>query len=176
LLSDEKFATLAGADIYLFLIAQEELIWYGEGLERTTQESFDASIVRFLETMDTAMAQHPLLEPDQPYDPVSVTPDGWKPVQDAWKTHVPSITLIECTLHGRKRVDGTLADYAKAHPDLSYQERVQIKTEFDQIFAAPTLPAFSQRIRRAMERYSDEPILLKRLHILKNKRFLFTII
>lgn len=35
LLSDEKFASLAGEEIYLFLIAQGELIWYGEWLEST---------------------------------------------------------------------------------------------------------------------------------------------
>ena len=39
---------------------------------------------------------------------------------------------------------------------------------------APSLSAFSQRIRRNLERYKDEPILLKRLNILKEKRFLFT--
>jgi hypothetical protein len=36
------------------------------------------------------------------------------------------------------------------------------------------LSAFSQRIRRATERYAEEPILLNRLAILKDKRFLFT--
>jgi hypothetical protein len=174
LLSDEKFATLAGKDIYLFLIAQGELIWYGEWLASTTQESFDAAIGGFLETMDTVAAPQHLRASGEPYDPVSVTTDGWKPVQAAWKAQVPSITLIECNLHGRKRVDVTLADYAKAHPELSPDEREQIKSDFDSIFAAPTLSAFSQRIRRAMEVYADEPILLKRLHILKDKRFLFT--
>jgi hypothetical protein len=97
-----------------------------------------------------------------------VTTDGWKPVQEAWSAQVPSITLIECNLHGRKRVDITLDEYAKSQPDLSYQEREQIKTDFDKIFAAPTVSAFSQRIRRAMERYPDEPILLNRLQILKD--------
>ena len=174
MLSDEKFATLAGKDIYLFLIAQGELIWYGEWLASTTQESFDAAIGGFLETMDTVAAPQHLRASGEPYDPVSVTTDGWKPVQAAWKAQVPSITLIECNLHGRKRVDVTLADYAKAHPELSPDEREQIKSDFDSIFAAPTLSAFSQRIRRAMEVYADEPILLKRLHILKDKRFLFT--
>jgi hypothetical protein len=174
LLSDEKFATLAGEDIYLFLISQGELIWYSQWLASTAQESFDAAIGGFLETMDTATAQQCPLASGEPYDPVSVTTDGWQPVQDAWKAQVPSITLIECNLHGRKRVDVTLADYAKAHPELSPDEREQIKTDFDSIFAAPTLAAFSQRIRRAIEVYADEPILLKRLHILKDKRFLFT--
>jgi hypothetical protein len=72
------------------------------------------------------------------------------------------------------RVDITLDEYAKSHPDLSYQDREAIKADFEQIFAAPTLSAFSQRIRRMIDRYPDEPILLKRLQILKDKRFLFT--
>lgn len=166
----------------MFLIAQGELIWYGEWLESTTEDSFDAAIGRFLETMDTAATQQQLLEPHEQYDPVSVTTVrvalpkalGWRPVQNAWENQVPDITLIECNLHGRKRVDITLDEYAKSHPDLSYPEREQIKTDFDQIFAAPTVSAFSQRIRRVIERYPDEPILLKRLQILKDKRFLFT--
>jgi Domain of unknown function (DUF6431) len=174
LLSDEKFATLAGEEVYLFLISQEELIWYGEWLERTSQESFDAAIGRCLETMDSAATAAHLLEANEQYDPVSVTTDGWKPVQSAWEAQVPDITLIECNLHGRKRVDATLEDYAKAHPELSDAERKAIKTDFEEIFAAPTLSAFSQRIRRATERYAEEPILLNRLAILKDKRFLFT--
>lgn len=36
------------------------------------------------------------------------------------------------------------------------------------------LAAFSQRLRRKVECYQDDPILLKRLNILKDKRFLFT--
>jgi hypothetical protein len=42
------------------------------------------------------------------------------------------------------------------------------------VLEAPSLSAFSQRIRRNRERYKDEPMLLKRLDILKEKRFLFT--
>jgi len=174
LLSDEKFATLAGEKIYLFLIAQGELIWFTEWLESTTEESFNAAIAQFLETMDSGAGQHHLLEPKEQYDPISVTTDGWKAVQNAWETQVPDITLIECNLHGRKRVSATLDDYAKAHPEATHTEQAQVKADFDEIFAAPTLSAFCQRIRRAMERYSEEPILLKRLQILKDKRFLFT--
>ena len=39
---------------------------------------------------------------------------------------------------------------------------------------APSLATYSQRVRRRRERYADEPLLLKRLDILKEKRFLFT--
>ena len=158
----------------MFLIAQGELIWYSEWLESTTQQSFDQALGQFLETMDTAAGQQHLLEPGERYAPVSVTTDGWKPVQEAWSTQVPSINLIECNLHGRKRVDVTLEEYAKMHPELTRTERESIKADFEQIFAAPTVSAFSQRVRRMVERYPDEPILLKRLQILKDKRFLFT--
>jgi hypothetical protein len=105
----------------------------------------------------------------EPYAPVLVATDGWKPVQAAWKVQVPSITLIECNLHGRKRVDVTLAHYAKAHPKLSPDERRQLETEFDSIFATPTLAAFSQRIRGPIPVYSDKPIWLNRLHILSQR-------
>ena len=174
LLSDEKFATLAGEEVYLFLIAQEELIWHAEWLENTTQASFDSSIAGFLETIDCAAAQVPILESNEAYSPDSVTTDGWKPVQAAWAEQVPDIKLIECNLHGRKRVDKTLEEYIKAHPEVSHQEQEKIKSDFDAIFAAPSLSAFSQRLRRAEERYGEDEILLKRLEIIKDKRFLFT--
>jgi hypothetical protein len=165
---------LAGEKIYLFLIAHGELVWYGEWLESASQESFDASIAQFLDQMDTGATQPSWIEENDQYVPISVTTDGWKPVQDAWKAQVPTITLVECNLHGRKRVDATLEDYSKAHPELSAAERKQIKADFDHIFAASSLSAFSQRIRRTMDDYADQPILLNRLQILKDKRFLFT--
>jgi hypothetical protein len=84
------------------------------------------------------------------------------------------LSLIECNLHGRKRVDVTTEAYAKEHPNLSQNQRQRIKEQFDSIFAAPSLAAFSQRLRRTAELYHDQPILLKRLNILKDKRFLFT--
>jgi len=67
-----------------------------------------------------------------------------------------------------------LDEYVKAHRDLSAQQRQQVKNDLDSILSAPSLAAFSQRIRRNLARYHDEPILLKRLNILKDKRFRFT--
>ena len=58
MLSDEKFATLAGEEIYLFLIAQGELIWFTEWLESTTEESFNAAIAQcpaFSAALDRSM-------------------------------------------------------------------------------------------------------------------------
>ena len=49
-----------------------------------------------------------------------------------------------------------------------------MSAHLEAVFEAPSLTAFSQRIRRNRERYKDEPILCKRLDILKEKRFLFT--
>jgi hypothetical protein len=174
LLSDEKFATLDGEEIYLFLISQEELIWHGEWLESTAEDSFNAAIGRFLGTMDEAIQENNLLKPEELYEPDSVTTDGWKASQNAWKTQVPDVDIMECLLHGRKRLSATLDEYNKAHPETSAENRQKIRTDFEQIFAASNLAAFSQRIRRAIEVYAEEPILLKRLQILKDKRFLFT--
>jgi len=50
----------------------------------------------------------------------------------------------------------------------------QVKDHLNSVLSAPSLAAFSQRIRRNLIRYRDEPILLKRLNILKDKRFRFT--
>jgi Domain of unknown function (DUF6431) len=174
LLSDEKFATLDSEEIYLFLISQEELIWYGEWLESTAEDSFNASIGRFLGTMDGAIEENSLRKPEGHYEPDSVTTDGWKAAQNAWKTQVPDINIMECLLHGRKRLNATLDEYKKAHPETSAENRQKIRTDFEEIFTASNLATFSQRIRRAIEVYAEEPILLKRLEILKSKRFLFT--
>jgi len=48
ILTDEKFATLNGEQIYLFLLSQEELIWYVEWMERTDEASFNTVIVNAL--------------------------------------------------------------------------------------------------------------------------------
>jgi hypothetical protein len=124
--------------------------------------------------MDDAMQQQSLLNSQEIYEPDSVTTDGWKAAQNAWETQAPHITVMECLLHGRKRLSATLNDYIKVHPETSVEERKKIRTDFEQIFAASNLAEFSQRIRRAMEVYGEEPILMKRLQILKDKRFLFT--
>jgi hypothetical protein len=165
---------LDSEEIYLFLISQEELIWYGEWLESTTEDSFNAAISCFLGTMDEGMKENNLLKPEELYEPDSVTTDGWKASQNAWETQVPNIDIMECLLHGRKRLSATLDAHNKAHPEMSAENRQKIRTDFEQIFEASNLAAFSQRIRRAIAVYSEEPILLKRLQILKDKRFLFT--
>jgi hypothetical protein len=156
------------------LVSQEELIWYGEWLESTSEDSFNGAISQFLETMDDVLQQQHLLNPQETYEPDSVTTDGWKASQNAWETQAPNITIMECLLHGLKRLSATIDDYMKVHPETSAEERKRIRTDFEQIFTAPNLASFSQRIRRAMEVYGEEPILLKRLEILKDKRFLFT--
>ena len=174
LLSDEKFATLTGERIYLFLVSQGELIWHSAWMNSVNETAFNEAISQFLTVMETsAKAQH-RLEPEASYAPISVTTDGWDAAQNAWKNRVPTITINECQLHGRKRVDVTLNAYAQEHPELNDADRQQLKDEFEHIFAASSLTAFSQRIRRVRERYSDQPILLKRLNILRDKRFLFT--
>jgi len=174
ILTDEKFATLNGEKIYLFLLSQAELIWYAEWMACTDEAAFNAVIVNGLGTIEAAGQTERLWAPDVFYTPESATTDGWKPVQTAWQTLVPGIDLIECNLHGRKRVSATLDDFAKVHPDLSYQDRKQLKEQFDHIFAAPSLAAFSQRVRRLREHHEEHPILLKRLDILADKRVLFT--
>jgi hypothetical protein len=174
LLSDEKFASLNGETIYLFLVSEQELIWYGEWMDNTDETTFHRTIGRFLEQMDeVAQAENHIAAADE-YVPLSVTTDGWIACQNAWASQVEGIQLIECNLHGRKRVSVTLDDYIKEHPELTEAQRQTVKDDLDGIFTAPSLSAFSQRIRRNQERYQDEPILLKRLNILKEKRFLFT--
>ena len=173
-LSDEKFAVLEGERIYLFLVSQGELVWYGEWIFNTDEFAFTEVVGNFLEMMDEAAQVSQHLDPGNKYSPNSVTTDGWEASQNGWKGQVPNIELIECNLHGRKRVRVTLDDYAKEHPELSSKQLQQVKDDIDSIFAAASLSAFSQRLRRNLERYRDEPILVKRLNILKRKRFLFT--
>jgi hypothetical protein len=174
LLSDEKFAWVAGEQIYLFLVSQAELIWYGEWMGATDEATFQKTIHRFLSLMDDCAQICGPLDPTQAYAPDSVTTDGWRPAQNAWETEVSGIDLIEYTLHGQKRVAITLDEFNRAHPEYSASQLKQVKDDLHSVLEAPSLSAFSQRIRRNRERYKDEPILLKRLDILKQKRFLFT--
>jgi len=174
LLSDEKFAVLNGDKVYLFLASEQELIWYGKWMASSDEESFTKTIEAFCVGMDEAGRAAGHIAAEDEYVPISVTTDGWVPSQNSWESRVPDITLLECKFHGNKRVFSSLDDYEKAHPELSYAQLSQVKEHLNAILAAPSLAAYSQRIRRNMSRYHDQPILLKRLHILKEKRFLFT--
>lgn len=140
----------------------------------TDETTFQHTISRFLTSMDEAGQICGQLEPEEVFVPASATTDGWRPVQNAWKTEVPEIDLIECKLHGKKRLSATLDEFTKTHPDWSPQQQQQVRDDLNLVLEAPSLSAFSQRIRRNRERYKDEPMLLKRLDILKEKRFLFT--
>jgi hypothetical protein len=81
---------------------------------------------------------------------------------------------MECKLHGQKRVTATLDEFAKTHPDWSPFQLQALRDDLNSVLNAPSLAAYAQRVRRNCERYKDEPMLLKRLDILKEKRFLFT--
>ena len=158
----------------MFLVAQAELIWYGEWMEATDEATFQQTIHRFLLGMDTAGQATGCLEPEELYGPASITTDGWIAAQNAWKTEVSGIDLMECKLHGQKRISATLDEFEKTHPDWSPVQRQQLKDNFNSVLDAPSLTVYAQRVRRNRERYKDEPMLLKRLDILKDKRFLFT--
>ncbi len=174
LLSDEKFAELNGERLYLFLVSEQELIWQAESMSNLEEHTFAQKVETFLTVMEDAANATRSSETNEEYRPVSVTTDGCEAAQNGWKQKVPTISLIECNLHGRKRVSSTLDDLAQADRELSQADCQKIKDDLDSIFAASSLSSFSQRIRRKLERYHDEPILVKRLNILKQKRFLFT--
>jgi len=174
LLSDEKFAVLNGTKVYLFLVSEQELIWYGKWMATTDEACFTQTIEAFCVGMDEAARETEYLEAEDEYVPLSATTDGWLAAQNAWVEVVPRLSLIECKLHGNKRVSFSLDEYLKAHPDLSSERRQQVQDDLNSILKAPSLAAFSQRIRRNLTRYHDEPILVKRLNILKEKRFRFT--
>jgi hypothetical protein len=145
LLSDEKFAYLNGEQIYLFLVAQSELIWYGEWIESTDEEAFQGTINRFLTGMDTAAQVCGQLQPQELYGPTSVTTDGWVAAQNAWKTEVSGIDLIECKLHGQKRVKATLDEFEKTHPDWSLSQRQSLKDNLNSVLNAPSVAAYGPK-------------------------------
>ena len=158
----------------MFLASEQELIWYGASMDSIDEAAFTQTIGDFLAIMDDAAQVSGHLELEGDYVPVSVNTDGCEAAQNGWQENVPKVILIECSLHGRKRVSASLDDYAKEHPALSQEELQKVKDDIDSVFEAPSLSAFSQRVRRNLERYQNEPILVKRLNILKHKRFLFT--
>ena len=57
---------------------------------------------------------------------------------------------------------------------MTKQELQQLKQKFGHLFAAPSVKAYSQRLRRLHAAYEDDPVIDKRLTILKHKQFLFT--
>ncbi|NJK51615.1 MAG: hypothetical protein HC936_00530 [Leptolyngbyaceae cyanobacterium SU_3_3] len=123
--------------------------------------------------MDAAGQATGHLEQAQLYVPASVTIDSWVASKNAWISEV-DLDLIECKLHGQKRVSVTFDDFSKTYPDWEADQLQHLKDDFNSILNAPSLAAYSQRVRRNRERYGHEPTLLKRLDILTHKRFLFT--
>ena len=121
-LSDEKFAALEGEPIYLFLVSQGELIWYVEWLKQANEAAFEPAITNFLTGINTELHHQKQLPPSPAYAPETATTDGWKAVQNAWKSQVPTINLLECRWHGSKRINGTLKEYAQQHPELTAEE------------------------------------------------------
>lgn len=95
-LSDEKFATREGEPIYLFLVSQGELIWYTESLQQANVAAFEPAIAHFLTGINTEPQGQKQLPPAPNYEPQTATTDGWKAVQNAWKSQVPTINLLEC--------------------------------------------------------------------------------
>jgi len=174
LLSDEKFAVLDGEKVYLFLVSEQELIWYGKWMSDSSEDCFTQTIEAFSVGMNESGHISGHLQEEEDYEPISATTDGWLASQNAWQSEFPDITLIECSFHGKKRVAASLDDYIKANPELSPEQIREVKDNFNAILTAPTLAAYSQRIRQNLIRYQEQPFLLKRLNILKNKRFLFT--
>lgn len=79
--TDEKFSSLNGAQIYLFLLSQEELIWYAEWMEHTDEAAFSEVIVKALGTLEAAGQSEVLWAPEVFYIPLWVTTDGWRAVQ-----------------------------------------------------------------------------------------------
>ena len=77
------------------------------------------------------------------YAPQTVNTDGWKPTQAAWKTLFPSITLVLCFLHAVLAIKNR----CRRAPALGYD----VLALLWQVYAAPTLAAFAQRIRRLRE-------------------------
>ena len=143
-------------------------------MKSTDEDAFQATIHRFLTGMDSAGQATGHLKQAELYVPESVTTDGWLAAQNAWRTEVCDIDLIECKLHGHKRVSATFEEFSKTHPDWETDQLQHLKDDFNSILKAPSLAAYSQRVRRNRERYGHEPTLLKRLDILQQKRFLFT--
>ena len=88
---------------------------------------------------------------DPAYAPQTVNTDGWQPTQAAWKTLFPSITLVLCFFHAVLAVKNR----CRRTPTLGYA----VCTRLWQVYAAPTLAAFAQRIRRLREDLPAQPLL-----------------
>lgn len=153
-LSDEKFAALEGEPIYLFLVSQGELVWYMEWLKQANEETFGPAITNFLTGINTEPQRQKQLSPAPNYEPQTATTDGWKAVQNAWKSQVPTINLLECRWHGSKRIHATLKEYAQQHPELTPKDFQLLKQKFGHLFAAPSVSAYSQRLSVA-ESWND---------------------
>ena len=54
------------------------------------------------------------------------------------------------------------------HPELTHEDLQTLKQQFGHLWAAPSVTVYSQRLRRLDEAHAKDPILSKRLTILKD--------
>ncbi len=142
LIADEKHTRCRGQKVYIPTTVAHNCILGAEVVETPGTED----VKKGYQVFQTEAQQ---LKAD--YAPRTVNTDGWEPTQTAWKALFPTITLLLCFLHA------VLAIKNRCRRDraLGYE----LTTQLWQVYAAPTLATFAQRIRRLREWIQPQPML-----------------
>ena len=140
-IADEKHTRCRGRRVYIPTTVADNCILGAEVVEAADTETL---------TQGYGVFRSEAHQLDPHYAPQTVNTDGWKPTQAAWKTLFPSVTLLLCFLHAVLAVKNR----CRRAPTLGYE----VVAALWQVYAAPTVAAFAQRIRRLREGLQTQPL------------------
>lgn len=133
-LADEKHTRLGGEKVYVATTVAHECILGAEVVPQADTETL---------TQGYQVFRQEARDLDPEYTPRTVTTDKWEATQLAWTGLFPLISLILCFLHAVLKIKN------RCRNDQSLW--TQLREKVWHVYAAPTLAAFAQRIRRLRE-------------------------
>jgi hypothetical protein len=133
-LADEKHTRLGGDKVYVATTVAHECILGAEVVSQADTETL---------TQGYQVFRQEARDLDPEYTPRTVTTDKWEATQRAWTGLFPLISLILCFLHAVLKIKN------RCRNDQSLW--TQLRGKVWHVYAAPTLAAFAQRIRRLRE-------------------------
>jgi hypothetical protein len=134
LLGDEHHQTLDGRKVYIATTVGGGCCLGAEPAKAAGTEELKAGYAVFKEEARDIAPK---------YAPETVSTDGWKGTQAAWKTLFPKIVILLCFLHGWLKI----RDRAKHLKDLFGEVSRQVW----EAYHAPDRRCFGQRLRRLRE-------------------------
>ncbi len=143
--ADEKHCWLQGEKVYIATTV-------GNGCILGASVAADAGEQSLTEAYDVFKQE--VHDVDSTYAPKTVNTDGWQATRKAWTTLFPSAVILSCFLH----VYIKIRDRAKKKYHDLFRD---VTSKLWECYNAPTKAAFSQRVRRLLDKCQGLPSVLR---------------